>query len=414
MVYGGAHLFRADVARRLGQRALEALERYAPDAQALGAALGVPFSPDLYERLRVRLISEPVEDYRIDFEDGYGPRPDEEEDAHARQAARELARARDQGLLPAFTGLRLKPLDRQQGRRALRTLDLFLAELGTPPPGFVVTLPKVRQAGQAAALAEILEAQEQARGLAPGSLGIELMAETPQALLDEQGRLPIRAWVQACRGRCRGVHFGNYDFTAACGVPAGQQAVDHPLCRQALSLLIVALAGSGVGLADGPTVVLPVPLHRGPQLTPEQEEANRDQVHAAWRQHFTNILGALRLGCRQGWDLHPAQLVSRYAALYWFVHQELPEAGRRLRHFLEEAARPTRLGASFDDAATGQGLLNTFRLAVGCGALSEEEARQASGLSPDEWRARSFADILRGRRQGNPEPGRSPAPGGEG
>src|SRR5580704_4562655 len=75
-LYGGAHLFRADAARRLGERALDALEEHAPDAATLAAAF--EFEPQLAEKVRPRVLdklrTEPVEDLRIDFEDGYGVR----------------------------------------------------------------------------------------------------------------------------------------------------------------------------------------------------------------------------------------------------------------------------------------------------------------------------------------------------
>jgi len=54
------------------------------------------------------------------------------------------------------------------------------------------------------------------------------------------------------------------------------------------------------------------------------------------------------------------------------------------------------LGTIFDDAATGQGLLNFFLRGVNCGALTEGEAL-ATGLTLEELRGRSFVKILKAR-----------------
>ena len=73
------------------------------------------------------------------------------------------------------------------------------------------------------------------------------------------------------------------------------------------------------------------------------------------------------------------------------------QAAHRLRNFLDQAARATRLGQTFDDAATGQGLLNSFLRAVHCGALTEEEALARSGLTLAELRGKSFRKCLERR-----------------
>ena len=104
-------------------------------------------------------------------------------------------------------------------------------------------------------------------------------------------------------------------------------------------------------------------------------------------------------GFYQGWDLHPAQLPSRYAAVYGFFLEGLAAASDRLRNFVQKAAQATLVGDVFDDAATGQGLLNYFLRAMNCGAITEAEAVAMSGLTLDELRSRSFMKILKGRRQ---------------
>src|SRR4051812_9746625 len=76
-VYGGAHLFRADAGPKLGAVALPSLEEYAPDAKTLAGAIGIGVSEKIYGRIVEKLRREPLEDFRLDFEDGYGNRPDE-------------------------------------------------------------------------------------------------------------------------------------------------------------------------------------------------------------------------------------------------------------------------------------------------------------------------------------------------
>jgi len=125
-VYGGAHLFKADSPRRLGEVALHSLKEYAPDAATLAVALGMKVEPELaqklYDRIADKLQQEPVEDFRLDFEDGYGNRPDAEEDGHADSSALEVARGMQEGTLPPFIGIRIKPLNEDLRTRSVRTL----------------------------------------------------------------------------------------------------------------------------------------------------------------------------------------------------------------------------------------------------------------------------------------------------
>ncbi len=159
----------------------------------------------------------------------------------------------------------------------------------------------------------------------------------------------------------------------------------------------VALAGTPVWISDGATNIMPVGPHRGDKLTPEQLVENQATIHAGWRLHFNQVRHSLVQGYYQGWDLHPAQLPTRYAALYAFFLEGLPAASERLRNFVAKAAQATLVGDVFDDAATGQGLLNYFLRGVACGAIEEPEAL-ATGLTIDELRGRSFVKILQNRR----------------
>ncbi|HET7292452.1 MAG TPA: phosphoenolpyruvate kinase [Vicinamibacteria bacterium] len=411
-VYGGAHLFRSDTAPKLGALARRALEEYAPTPALLAEALGLQasegqaYAATIHGRVKAKLEREPVEDFRIDFEDGYGHRPDAEEDGHARAAAREVARGLREGTLPPFIGIRIKPLSSELAGRGLRTLELFVTalvrEARALPAGFVVTLPKVTIAEQVRAAARALAALESRHRLRKGALRLELMVETPQSILAPSGEAALPALVAAAGGRCSGAHFGTYDYTASCNITAAHQVMTHPACEFAKHVMQVSLAGTGVMLSDGATNVMPVGPHRaapGAALTPDQVAENRAAVHRAWKLHFDDVRASLRQGFYQGWDLHPAQLPTRYAAVFSFFLEGLEAASTRLRNFIEKAAQATLVGDVFDDAATGQGLLNYFLRGVGCGAITPEEA-QATGLSLDEIKTRSFLAILKGRRDG--------------
>jgi citrate lyase beta subunit len=249
--------------------------------------------------------------------------------------------------------------------------------------------------------ATVLESQERRLGLPQRSLRFEVMVETPQLIVDAAGRCPLPDVIAAGDGRISAAHFGTYDYSAACGIAAAHQRMRHDACQFALQVMRAALAGTGVWLSDGSTTVLPVPIHRaagGASLTAAQEAENRASVHHAWRLHYEDVRHSLVNGFYQGWDLHPAQLPTRYAALYAFFLEGLESATARLRGFLAHAAQATLLGGVFDDAATGQGLLNYFLRAIGSGAVASEEVAARTGLSTEELAERSFVRILR-RRQ---------------
>src|SRR5436190_8912863 len=165
-VYGGAHLFKSDTTQKLGVLALRALDEYAPDAATLGEAIGIDprFRDVVYARVTEKLRREAVEDFRIDFEDGYGNRADAEEDGHAEAAAKEVAAGMKNGTLPPFIGIRIKQFSLELMPRALRTMEIFLETLvhaaGALPPWFVVTLPKIQIVDQVAALADAFDALE--------------------------------------------------------------------------------------------------------------------------------------------------------------------------------------------------------------------------------------------------------------
>jgi citrate lyase beta subunit len=435
-VYGGAHLFKADSAKKIAGVSVKSLDEYAPNFVTFAKAIGLSGAetlPDgfeaietlrrqlatnpaavqdafpaawlaytIYQRVVEKLKREAVEDFRIDFEDGYGNRPDEEEDGHAVTAAKEVAKGLADKTLPPFIGIRIKPFTEELARRSIRTLDIFVSTLlaetkGKLPDNFVITLPKVIDAEQVTACAELLGMLETANNLAPGSLKMELMVETTQSIFNHKGESALPLLVAAAKGRVTGAHFGTYDYTAGCNITAAYQTMDHPACDFARHAMQVALAGTGIMLSDGATNVMPIGPHRGDGLTTEQLTENRQIVHRAWALHYEHCQHSLKHAYYQGWDLHPAQLPTRYAAVFAFFLEGLPAASARLKNFIEKAAQATLVGDVFDDAATGQGLLNFFLRGINCGAITEEEAL-VTGLTLDELRGRSFVKILNSRR----------------
>lgn len=435
-VYGGAHLYRRDLPKKLGALALRALDEHAPDAITFARAIGMKghdtlpdtvaaahkiteaFADDpdslrdvypaawracaVYTRVRLKLAREPVEDLRVDFEDGYGVRSDGEEDDHAVNAAKEMAAAMTEGALPAFVGIRIRSLSNETAHRAMRTLDLFVSTLTSEGPGwlpdnFVVTLPKVTMAEQVEALVSALASIEESLGLPRGAIKVELMVETPQALVSPRGELHLGRLVEAADGRCAAAHFGAYDYTAACDVASVSQSLAHPWCDHARHLMKLTLAATDVRLSDGATTTLPIGPHKARDAAPlsfEAQTENRRVVHGAWREAYTNIQRALTQGFYQGWDLHPAQLPVRYAAVYEFFLDGFESTAERLKGFIASAARATRAGAAFDDAATGQAMLNLAVRAVECRAVPESEVVARTGVSLELLRTRSFAKIV--------------------
>ena len=436
-VYGGANLFKFDTTQKMGDIALRSLMNYAPNFVVLAQVLkldGYQHLPHLekdiaelsarldamdeetrkresawlpysvYHKMIAKLKREAVEDFRIDFEDGFGNRPNEEEDATAVQAAKELAKGMREKTIAPFIGIRIKPFTEDLKNRGARTLDIFLSTLltetgGKLPDNFVVMLPKVTIPEQVTALVRLFEIYETQFNLPAGSLKMETMVEATQIIMDEDGRVPLMRIVRAGEGRLIAAHFGTYDYTASCGITARYQTMAHSVCDFAHHMTKVALSHTGIFLSDGATNVMPIGPHRGENLSFEQLKENRDSVHNAWRTGFNHTMHSLVNGMYQGWDLNPAQLPMRYAATYNFFLGSYADAVNRLRIFVERAAISTLTGDIFDDAATGQGLLNFFLKAINCGAITEEEAT-ATGLTIEEIHTRSFYRILEKRRGG--------------
>jgi citrate lyase beta subunit len=435
-VYGGANLFKSDSTSKIGSIALNNIQTYSPNFVTLAKVLklrGFEKLPHLekdiekltrkldkmgeterkeedawlaysvYNKIIKKLQTEAVEDFRIDFEDGFGNRPDEEEDATAVNAALELAEGMKNKTISPFIGIRIKPFTEDLKYRGVRTLDIFLTTLlektdGVLPENFVVMLPKVTIPEQVITLIRLFGIIERANNLAPGSLKMEIMVEATQIVMDEEGQNPLLRIIKASEGRCIAAHFGTYDYTASCGITAKYQTMGHAVCDFAHHMTKVALGGTGIFISDGATNVMPIGPHRGDNLTFEQLKENREAVHKGWLTGFNHTTHSLINGLYQGWDLNPAQIPMRYAATYNFFLSSYEDAAIRLKIFVERAAISTLTGDVFDDAATGQGLLNFFLKAVNCGAITENEIL-ATGLSLEEIKTRSFYRILKERRK---------------
>ena len=423
VVYGGADRFSAETPEKFGRIALASIETYARGfvefarlfelrgsnglphwpgavAEIEAAAQSNPqtlrndnfpawFAWSVYRKTIEKLSKEPVEDFRIDFEDGYGYRTDEEEDGHAIATSTELASALNEGKITAFSGFRIKSFGLETRERGVRTLERFLGNfldrtIGRLPENFSVTLPKVTEREQVREFCGRLAAIEEERGLPLGSIGVELMIETPGAVIGMDGRIAVRDLVEASSGRCTSVHFGAYDYTGALGISASYQDIRHPACNFARHMMQASLTGSGVRLVDSVTTVIPVPLHKGKSLSENQRAENKEAVHAGWLLHFQNVTASMAEGFYQSWDLHPNQLVARYAAVYSFFLNEFNSQAARLRSYMEKATKATLTGNTFDDAASVAGLINFFQRGIACGAFSEEEVTESTSATMGE------------------------------
>jgi citrate lyase beta subunit len=345
-VYLPADHFAASSVTDWGAQALAALDEHGP----------LPgFDAAIEARVRAKLTDEPIEDLRIDFEDGYGAPGDDREDADVAAAAAELAKVVTDGRAPRAVGIRMKSLEGPTRDRGIRTLELFLDTLlGSSglPDGFRVTLPKVTSVAQVAAMEQLCAALDLAYRL-PG-LRFEIQVETPQAILGADGVALVAPMIQAAAGRCVGLHYGTYDYSASVGVAAAYQSMEHPVADHAKAVMQVAAAGTGVPVCDGSTNVLPV--------------GTREQVREGWALHARLVRRSLERAFYQGWDLHPAQLPTRYAATFAFYRAGLPAATARLRAYRERSS----LGV-MDEPATERALTEFLRRALDCGAVARDE-----------------------------------------
>jgi OHCU decarboxylase len=171
--------------------------------------------------------------------------------------------------------------------------------------------------------------------------------------------------VHSAAGRCVGLHYGTYDYSASLGVAAAHQAMDHPVADHAKDVMQVAAAQTGVRVSDGSTNVLPV--------------GERDHVEQAWALHARLVRRSLERGIYQGWDLHPAQLPTRYLATFAFYRSGLSAAAERLQRYLDRGA-----GGVLDEPATAAALAGFLLRAVDCGAADTDEVTTAGGPGLDD------------------------------
>jgi citrate lyase beta subunit len=367
--YVPADVVEPGLAAAWGRLALDALETHGLPDLGLDPVIAEQVLP----RVRAKLATEPIEDLRVDAEDGYTGGPEAEDD-DVRRAAAALAADAAAGAAPSSSGIRAKSLEGPTRRRGVRTLDLFLEGVSGVGTRFVITLPKVTDVEQVRAFLPVLDALEQAHGV---PLALELQVETPQAVLGPDGAVTLARMVHAAGPRLLGLHHGTYDYSAALGIAAAYQSPDHPAADAAKQLMQVAVAGTGARAVDGSSNVLPV--------------GGREQVHAAWQRHARLVRRALERGFYQGWDLHPAQLVTRYLATYAFFREALPAAAGRLAAYLDRAG-----GGVLDEPATARALAGVVLRGVDCGALDQQEVSAACGLE------RGDLARLAGRRPGGP------------
>jgi len=375
-----------------GRIALDLVDEHLPDPVALAELLGGPelavdgsplmdaeLAGQVHPLLRDKLRTEPVEDLRIDLEDGFTQRGvaagdrDDDEDGQVQRVLAELAAAETFRGLPPFWGLRFKSLDPATRHRGIRTFAAVargLVEADLLPDRFHPTLPKVTSADQVRAMVRVCEALESDLGLPAGRLRFEIQVETPQSICGPEGENLVAPLVHASGGRCLALHYGTYDYSAFCGIAAEYQAMDHPVADHAKAVMQVAAAGTGVFLSDGSTNRLPV--------------GSPEQIRQGWRLHARLVDRSLRRGYYQGWDLHPAQLVTRYAATFAFYRRSLPTACERLRVYTALAAGEQVDSVWLDEPATARALADFCLRALRCGALTAGELAERAGLDPAE------------------------------
>jgi citrate lyase beta subunit len=366
--YVPADRFAAGIARAWGDEALGMLDEHADKFATVVA------DADIIRRVKAKLGEEPVEDVRVDFEDGYVGHSSQDEDEHVRRSAHALAEAQQDEAAPPYSGIRIKSFDPASRARGVRTLTGFLAayaEAKGSLDGFVVTLPKVTSTEQVAAFVHAASTIEDEIGLADRAVRFEVQVETPQTILGADGTALVARIVHASAGRLTGLHYGTYDYSAYLGIAAGQQSLEHPAADHAKLVMQAAAAGTGVRLSDGSTNVLPV--------------GDAETIHLAWENHHRLVTRSLERGFYQGWDLHPGQLPTRYAATYAFFRSGLPRALERLRAYAEQ--RPA--GSIADEPATARALADYVLRGLDCGAVDVGEVTEGTGL--DVARLRGLA-----------------------
>ncbi|VXC57771.1 Aldolase [Arthrobacter sp. 9V] len=362
-VYIPADRFTPALAAEWGAQALATAEAHG-GLEKLGRLLGQEshLAAAVASRVAEKLTAEPIEDLRLDFEDGYGDRGDEAEDADAVAAAKAVATAVAAGTAPPFIGIRFKCFEAPTRARGLKTLDLFvstLAQAGELPAGLILTLPKVTTVAQVQAMDYAVSRLEEVHGLPAGRLRFEVQVETPQLIIGPDGTSPVAQLPHVVPGRISALHYGTYDYSASLGISAEYQSMEHPVADFAKEVMQLAVAGTGIRLSDGSTNIIPV----------------GDGVEDAWKLHGRLVRRSLENGYYQGWDLHAAQLPSRFSASYAFYREGLPAAALRLRNYVERTE-----GGVMDEPATARALAGFVLRGVQCGAVGTDEVKALAGV----------------------------------
>jgi hypothetical protein len=349
-VYVPADRITEDTVGEWGLAAAKLVGAHLPTAADLAAVFGVDaaLAGAVHDRVAHKIAEEPIEDLRVDFEDGYGVRPWDEEDRHADDCAAAIAAMHEAGTLPRRWGLRVKSFADGDPRRSVRTLDLFLTGVtkraGGLPPGFTVTFPKVLMEAYLGQFARCLSALEEGLGLPELALRFEIQVEATQTVLFLRRSPDL---VPSLGGRLAAAHFGVFDYTASCGLPPHEQRLDHPACDHARHVMQTAFGGTGVELSDGSLAASPA-------------SNSAVDVHALWRRHAETVRHSLGHGFYQGWDMHPSHLASRYATVYAFHLARYDEYAARVRAWEEEREAG---GGVLDEPATIKTLTAALRRA---------------------------------------------------
>lgn len=402
-VYVPAHLIVGDstsgtaLPQRWAQDALDAVTAHG-GAAALARDLGVAaeHAETVGELTLDKLHREPVEDLRIDFEDGFTQRGvpqdarDADEDALAARAADVLASWLGGGSggstagAPAFAGIRFKSFDPAVRDRGLRTLTIVLQGLARDGVlarvlerdrrALRLTLPKVQHHRQVEVFVEVLQALE--RALDVPEIPFEVQVETPQAILAADGAAEPARLIAAGAGRVLSLHYGTYDYSASLGVDAAEQSMEHPVADHAKDVLQVATTAVGVELSDGSTNRIPV--------------GTATEILEGWRIHHDLVGRHLRRGVRQGWDLHASQLVTRHLTTIAYFRADWRVSAERLRAYV--AGDTSRW---MDEPATAKAMAGYLVRARACGAVTDAEL-EVTGLDDTQLRTLQVSGRLQG------------------
>lgn len=359
--YVPADKLTATTPAQWGATALQTMEEHTPTAKALATAIGADVAgvEEIFDRIKDKIKTEPIEDLRIDFEDGYGRRGDSEEEKDLKSALNVF-----NDLKTAFIGIRMKALEAVTRERGLKTLDQFTAGIisnGKYPENCVITLPKVTFPDQVDVMVSALEVIEKTHGLNAGTIRFEIQIETTQAIMDQNGSVTAAQYIDRAKGRLSAFHYGTYDYSAAAGISSAYQTLDHPAADYAKNVLQVATAGTTVRISDGSTNILPI--------------GTTAEVHAAMHNHYRLVRRSLERGIYQGWDLHGSQLPTRITANWIFYREGLAAASLRLRNYLSSATSGT-----MDEPATALTLARYFLRGLDCGAIESSEVEKLTKL----------------------------------